>query len=92
MSGAASPAVSSVRKRSARRMQPYLITSPMPSAKKSGGSVASVSGSMSTKAGWWNAPARFLPCGRSTAVFPPTEESTCASSEVGTCTKRMPRR
>ena len=25
-------------------------------------------------------------------VLPPTEESTCASSVVGTCTKRMPRR
>jgi len=25
-------------------------------------------------------------------VLPPTEESTCASSEVGTCTKSTPRR
>ena len=29
--------------------------------------------------------------GRSTAVLPPTEESTAASKVVGTCTQSMPR-
>src|SRR3546814_8661189 len=41
--------------------------------------------------GGWKAPTRFLPCGRSTAVLPPTEESTIASSVVGGCTQSMPR-
>ena len=39
-----------------------------------------------TALGWWNAPMRFLPPGWLTPVLPPTEESTCASSVVGTCT------
>ena len=33
--------------------------------------------------GWWNAPTRFLPSGRLTAVLPPMAASTCASSVVG---------
>jgi len=33
-----------------------------------------------------------LPCGELMPVLPPTDESTCASSEVGTCTKSTPRR
>ena len=48
--------------------------------------------SASTRLGWWKAPTRFLPCGVLMPVLPPTEESTCASSVVGTCTKRTPRR
>ena len=46
---------------------------------------------MSTARGWWNAPIMFLPSGWLTPVLPPTDESTCASSVVGTCTKGMPR-
>ena len=41
---------------------------------------------------WLKQPARFLPQSRSMAVLPPTEESTAASSVVGICTQRMPRR
>ena len=37
-----------------------------------------------TAAGWWNAPRRFLPSGRSTAVLPPIAESIWATSVVGT--------
>ena len=33
----------------------------------------------------------FLPSGWLMAVLPPTDESTCASSVVGTCTKGTPR-
>ncbi len=47
---------------------------------------------MTTAAGWWNAPTRFLPAAALIAVLPPTELSTCASSVVGTWTKRQPRR
>ena len=43
--------------------------------------------SASTSAGCRNAPTRFLPCRALIPVLPPTLESTCASSEVGTCTK-----
>ncbi len=35
---------------------------------------------------------RFLPFGWFTAVFPPTELSTCASRVVGTCMKGTPLR
>ena len=35
---------------------------------------------------------RFLPWRELIPVLPPTEESTCASSVVGTCTKSRPRR
>ena len=55
------------------------------------GSVASVSVSASTPTGWWNAPTRFLPSGRFTAVLPPIAASTIASSVVGTCSTAMPR-
>ncbi len=47
--------------------------------------------SISTARGWWNAPTMFLPSGWLTPVLPPTDESTCASSVVGTWTKGMPR-
>ncbi len=55
-------------------------------------SVSSTAVSAITSTGWWKAPSRFLPCGELMPVLPPTEESTCASSEVGTCTKSTPRR
>ena len=73
-------------------MQPYLMTSPMPSRKKRSGKVARVSGSVRTASGWWKAPTRFLPTGRSTPVLPPTLASTWESSVVGTWRKGMPRR
>ena len=47
--------------------------------------------STTTSRGWWKAPIRFLPAGVSTAVLPPTAESTIASSVVGTCTRSTPR-
>ena len=47
--------------------------------------------SASTRRGWWKAPIRFLPRGVLMPVLPPTEESTCASSVVGICTKSTPR-
>src|SRR5690606_25716294 len=70
---------------------PYLITSAYPAPISRGGSVASVSRSASTRLGWWNAPTRFLPAAALIAVLPPTLESTCASSVVGSCTKPQPR-
>ena len=54
--------------------------------------MSSASVSASTRRGWWKTPTRFLPCALLMPVLPPTEESTCASSEVGICTKFMPRR
>ena len=45
-----------------------------------------------TSSGWWNAPTRFLPSGRSTAVLPPIEESIWATSVVGTWITGTPRR
>ena len=39
------------------------------------------------QAGRVEGPPRFLPRGRLTAVLPPTELSTCASTVVGTCTR-----
>ncbi len=56
------------------------------------GSVSSTSVSAMTRIGWWKAPIRFLPSGELMPVLPPTEESTCASRLVGTCTKSTPRR
>lgn len=41
--------------------------------------------------GCQNAPMRFLPCGVSMAVFPPTLESTIARRVVGICTTLTPR-
>ena len=43
---------------------------------------------MTIAAGWWNAPTRFLPAGRSTPVLPPIAESIWATSVVGTWMKR----
>ena len=42
-------------------MSPYLTTSPSPSVRTRGGSVARVSTAQATATGWWNAPTRFLP-------------------------------
>src|SRR3546814_11184022 len=70
---------------------PYLITSAKPARSSRAGSVASAAVSAITATGGWKAPTRFLPCGRSTAVLPPTEESTIASSVDGSCTQSMPR-
>ena len=39
----------------------------------------------------WKAPARFLPAGRSIAVFPPIAASTCPTRVVGTWTTGTPR-
>ena len=46
---------------------------------------------MITAAGWWNAPTRFLPSGRSTPVLPPIDESIWATSVVGTWISGTPR-
>ena len=81
-----------VLKSVASLMQPYLITSPIPSLIYRVGNVFNTSGSIRTILGWKNAPTRFFPCGRSTATFPPTEESTWARREVGIWTSFTPRR
>ena len=74
------------------QIMPYLMTSPIPSAKISSESVESVSLSQSTSAGCLKAPTRFFPPEISTAVFPPTDESTCARSVVGIWIKSIPLR
>ena len=71
---------------------PYFIASAIPSARISGVSVLSVSLSQITSAGCLNAPTRFFPAGISIAVLPPTDESICARSVVGICTKSTPLR
>ena len=63
-----------------------MITSASPARSSRSGSVSSVATSEITARGWWNAPIMFLPSAWLIAVLPPTEESTCASSVVGTCT------
>ena len=68
------------------------MTSAMPLIYSRSGRVFKVSGSQSTAEGCQKAPARFLPPLKLTAVFPPTEESTIASSVVGICIKPMPLR
>ena len=50
------------------------------------GKVLSVVGSQRTRMGCLKAPHKFLPASRLTAVLPPTEESTAANRDVGTCT------
>ena len=42
----------------------YFATSPRPARYSRGGSVDSVDTSANTPSGWWNAPTRFLPCGK----------------------------
>jgi hypothetical protein len=78
-------------KKGASAIAAAFTTSARPARNSRAGRVASVSRSANTAEGWWKAPTRFLPCARSTAVLPPTEESTIASSVVGNCTKRTPR-
>ena len=70
---------------------PVFTASARPARSCRSGSVPRIAGSTSTPAGWWNAPTRFFPCGRSTAVLPPMELSTCASTVVGTHTQGTPR-
>ncbi len=48
--------------------------------------------SVMTAMGWWKAPTRFLPKGKSTPVFPPTLASACDTRLVGIWTKSIPRR
>ena len=82
---------SSQAKNAASRIAPYLTTSASPAESSRAGKVSRQSVSMTTARGWWNAPIMFLPSGWLMPVLPPTEESTCASSVVGTCTNGMPR-
>ena len=76
---------------SPRPMTSCLIISARPDARISAGSVLRKSASMTTSRGAWNAPARFLPSGRSHPVLPPVDASTIARSVVGTFTQSMPR-
>ena len=87
----ASAFASSQAKKSASQISACFTTSARPARSSRGGSVTSVAVSASTASGWWKAPIRFLPPGWLTPVLPPTEESTCASSVVGTCRKPTPR-
>ena len=68
-----------------------LIASAMPVANSWSGSVCNVVVSQTTARGWWNAPTRFFPSGRSIAVLPPIAESIWPSSVVGICTSGTPR-
>ena len=72
-------------------MTPYFTTSARPLRYSRSGSVLRYARSIHTPAGWWNAPIRFLPFGWLIPVFPPTDESTIASSDVGTITSGNPR-
>ena len=47
--------------------------------------------SSNTSLGCLNAPTRFFPAGRLTAVFPPIDASTIDANVVGTCTTGTPR-
>ena len=71
--------------------RPVFTASAIPFRSSSSGSVSSVPGSITTRAGQWNAPIRFLPPGRSTAVLPPIAASTWPTSVVGTATHGTPR-
>ena len=72
-------------------MMACLTTSPRPERNSSSGNVHKLFGSDTTSLGEWNAPIRFFPSGKSQPVFPPIEESTIASKDVGTPTQGMPR-
>jgi hypothetical protein len=67
-----------------------LATSASPRRTPAAAAMPRVAVSAITALGWWKAPTMFLPSGWLIAVFPPTEESTCASSVVGTCRCAMP--
>ncbi len=85
----------SVSSRSNSRSSPRAaILTASPSAARSwrSGRVRRASTSMMTADGWWKAPTRFLPSGRSTPVLPPIAESIWATSVVGTWMNRIPRR
>ena len=56
----------------------------MPCRRSRSGSVSSSVSSITTRAGQWNAPTRFLPSGMSIAVLPPIAASTWPTSVVGT--------
>ena len=71
-------------------IMPYLIISAHPSENVEALSVFNILQSHITRFGCQNAPARFLPELRFTAVLPPTDESTMASRVVGTCIKQIP--
>lgn len=78
-------------KNTASPSAPYFTTSARPARSSRGGRVASTRVSAITARGGWNAPTRFLPAGMSTAVLPPTDESTIANRVVGSCTQSTPR-
>src|SRR5581483_2706793 len=63
-----------------------------PFRRSRSGSVSRRASSITTRAGQWNAPARFLPFAVSTPVLPPIAASTCPTSVVGTATHGTPRR
>ena len=71
------------RRKSRSAMRPCFTVSAAPSSKTSPGRVRKVSVSQITIRGCQNAPARFFPSARSTAVLPPTEESEAARKVVG---------
>ena len=60
-----------------------MIISALPLRTSRSGSVEKASVSQITAAGWWKQPSWFFPARRFIAVLPPTEESTAASSVVG---------
>ena len=67
-----------------------LMRSASPCRRSRSGSVSSSDSSITTRAGQWNAPTRFLPCGVSIAVLPPMPASTWPTSVVGTATHGTP--
>ena len=68
-----------------------LTASPRAARRWRGGSVASRPTSSTMARGWWKAPTRFLPSGRSMAVLPPIEESIWPTRVVGTWMNGTPR-
>ena len=69
-----------------------MTASPSAARRCRSASVRRAATSTITAFGWWNAPTRFLPSGRSTAVLPPIELSSWATSVVGTWMSGIPRR
>ena len=88
----AGPSVSSSSNSRSSPSAAILTASPSAARIWRSGSVRSISMSMMTALGWWNAPTRFLPSGRSTPVLPPIDESIWATSVVGTWMIGTPRR
>ena len=72
-------------------MTPYFTTSANPLRYSRSGNEFKNAVSIHTPAGWWNAPIRFFPFGWLIPTFPPTDESTIASSDVGTINSGNPR-